>query len=57
MHIRTMLENDGHKGYTVKIFRNLDDYTRRLDELNMLEDSKERKSIQGVINLLESISL
>ena len=57
MHIRTMLENDGFKGYTVKIFRNLDDYTRRLDELNMLEDSKERKSIQGVINLLESISL
>ena len=57
MHIRTMLENDSFKGYTVKIFRNLDDYTRRLDELNMLEDSKERKSIQGVINLLESISL
>ena len=57
MHIRTMLENDGFKGYTVKIFRNLDNYTERLDDLNRLEDNKERKSIQGVIDLLESISL
>jgi hypothetical protein len=57
MHIRTMLENDGYKGYTVKIFRNLDKYTERLDELNRTLDGKETKSIQGVMNLLESISL
>ena len=57
MHIRTMLENDGFKGYTVKIFRNLDNYVERLDSLNLLGDSKESKSIQGVMNLLESISL
>ena len=57
MHIRTMLENDGFKGYTVKIFRNLDKYPERLDELNRSADSKESKSIQGVMNLLESISL
>ena len=57
MHIRTMLENDGFKGYTVKIFRSLDNYTQRLDELNQLQDSRERKSVQGVMDLLESISL
>ena len=57
MHIRTMLENDGFKGYTVKIFRSLDNYTQRLDELNLLDDSKETKSVQGVMDLLESISL
>lgn len=57
MHIRTMLENDGFKGYTVKIFKNLDTYTERLDALNRLDDSKEKKSIEGVINLLKSISL
>lgn len=57
MHIRTMLENDGFKGYTVKIFRNLDKYTERLDDLNRLEDNKEKKSIRGVMNTLESISL
>ena len=57
MHIRTMLENDGFKGYTVKIFRNLDKYIERLDELNRTIDSKESKSIQGVMNLLESISM
>ena len=57
MHIRTMLENDGFKGYTVKILRSLDNYTQRLDELNQLQDSRERKSVQGVMDLLESISL
>ncbi len=57
LHIRTMLENDGFKGYTVKIFKNQDNYTQRLDDLNRLEDSKERKSIQGVLDLLKSISL
>ena len=57
MHIRTMLENDGFKGYTVKIFKNLDNYTERLDDLNRLDDSKEKKSVAGVINLLKSISL
>ena len=57
MHIRTMLENDGYKGYTVKIFRNLDKYTERLDELNRTIDGKENKTIQDVMNLLKSISL
>ena len=57
MHIRKMLEADGFKGYTVKIFRSLDKYTERLDDLNRLDDSKERKSIQGVMDLLKSISL
>ena len=57
MHIRTMLENDGFKGYTVKIFRNLDKYIERLYELNRTIDSKESKSIQGVMNLLESRSM
>ena len=47
----------GFKGYTVKIFRNLDKYIERLDELNRTIDSKESKSIQGVMNLLESISM
>ena len=42
---------------TVKIFRNQDNYTQRLDDLNRLEDSKERKSVQGVMDLLKSISL
>ncbi len=57
MHIRTMLENDGFKGYTVKIFRNPDKYIERLDELNRIEDGKEKKSTRGVMDLLESISL
>ena len=57
MHIRTMLENDGFKGYTVKIFRNPDKYIERLDELNQIEGGKEKKSTKAVMDLLESISL
>ena len=57
MHIRTMLENDGYKGYTVKIFRNPDKYIERLDELNSVEDGKEKKSTRGAMDVLESISL
>ena len=57
MHIRTMLENDGFKGYTVKIFRNTDNYIGRLDDLNRLQDNRERKSTQAVMDLLKSISL
>ena len=57
MHIRTMLEADGFKGYTVKIFRNLDQYIERLDELNLVDDGREKKSTKGAMDLLESISL
>ena len=57
LHIRTMLENDGFKGYTVKILRNLDNYLERLDELNLIYDAKDQKGINGVMDLLESISL
>ena len=57
MHIRTMLENDGYKGYTVKIFRNPDKYIERHDELNSVEDGKEKKRTRGVMDVLESISL
>ena len=57
MHIRTMLENDGFKGYTVKIYKNLDNYTEILDDLNTIEDKKEKKSTEGVVTLLKSISL
>ena len=57
MHIRTMLENDGFKGYTVKIFKNLDAYIERLDDLNKVEQSKEKKSTEKVMDLLKSIYL
>ena len=57
LHIRTMLENDSFKGYTVKILRNLDNYLERLDELNLIYDAKDQKGINGVMDLLESISL
>lgn len=56
-HIRTMLENGGFHGYTVKIFRSLDKYLERLDEMNRLDEHRERRSIEGIISLLHSISL
>ncbi len=55
-HIREMMENNGHKGYTVKIFQSLDQYLDRLDELNAAY-TKSDKNVQEVISLLLSISL
>ncbi len=55
-HIREVLESNGFKGYTVKIFSRLDQYLDRLDELGQLE-AKGDKQIQEVTGLLKSISL
>ena len=56
-HIRAMMEQDGFRGYRIRIFRNLDQYLDSLDELGNIEDEKERKSNSGVLDLLLSISL
>lgn len=57
LHIRTMMENGGFHGYTVKIFRSLDKYLERLDEMNRLDEHRERRSIEEVMRLFHSISL
>ena len=57
MHIRNTQENGGFKGYTDKIFKSVDNGTGRLDGLNRLPDSKEKKSAEGAMNLLKAISL
>ncbi len=56
-HIRTVLANDGYKDYTVKIFRNPDQYTERLEQMNRLPESKDNRSVQGVLDVLKSVSL
>ena len=56
-HIQTMLEHDGYVGYTVHIYKSLDQYLDCLDALEQIRDPKEHKSSKGVTDLLLSISL
>ena len=55
-HLEQMLQQDGYKHMTVKIFDNLDKYTDRLGQLLKLE-TEESKNRQGMIQMFYSISL
>lgn len=56
-HIRTMLENNGIHGYSVKLFYNLDRYLERLDSLSRLQEGAQEDRLADVRSLLLSISL
>lgn len=55
VHIESILKTDGHKGYTIKVFRDIHKYTERLVQLNQLES--ENKNTPAVIETLKSVAL
>lgn len=54
-HIGNILNMDGHKDVTVKIFKNLQRYTERLEQMKALEAEPARS--QAIINTLKSVAL
>lgn len=54
-HMKKMLEQDGLKDYTVKLFTEEKKYLQRLEELNTSATAKEPSG--RVVSMLESISL
>lgn len=50
-HLRTQLEQSGHKDYTIKIFTSLDKYLDRLDSMRK-EDASSRVSEEVKVQLL-----
>ena len=54
-HIGNILNMDGHKDVTVKIFKNLQKYTERLEQMKALEAEPARS--QAVIGTLKSVAL
>ncbi len=54
-HIINLLRKDGFRDVSVKIFRDLDKYTARLEQLKEL-DAEERNTT-GILNTLNSVSL
>lgn len=54
-HIINLLRKDGFRDVSVKIFRDLDKYTARLEQLKEL-DAEERNTA-GILNTLNSVSL
>lgn len=55
-HLEQMLQQDGYKHMTIKIFDDLDKYLDRLGQLSKLE-AEESKNRQGMIQMFYSISL
>lgn len=55
-HLEQMLIQDGYINMTVKIFKDLDKYTVRLEQLKQLETEK-NKNHDGIVDMLLSISL
>ncbi|MCI2048465.1 MAG: hypothetical protein LKJ76_01955 [Lachnospiraceae bacterium] len=56
-HIRKMLEQNGMKGYEVKIFYNLHKYLERLDSLNQLSKAAGKEDLTKEFDLFRSISI
>jgi hypothetical protein len=54
-HIRNVLQKDGFKEVSVKIFTDIHKYTNRLDQLRELET--EERNTTGILNTLNSVSL
>ncbi|MED9903000.1 MAG: hypothetical protein UFG06_02320 [Lachnospiraceae bacterium] len=54
-HLESCLKADNYTGVTVKIFKDLNKYTERLNSLKQLDT--EQKLTSGVINTLKSIAL
>lgn len=54
-HLLTALKVDNFTGVTVKIFKNVEKYRERLDQLSQL--TREEKMTTGVVNTLKSIAL
>lgn len=54
-HISNILNADGHKETTVKIFKELSRYCERLEQMKRLEDTPEKT--EAVINTLKSVIL
>lgn len=54
-HITILLQKDGFKDISVKIFRDINKYTARLDQLKELDANE--KNTAGILNTLNSVSL
>lgn len=56
-HLETVLKNDGHKDFTIKIFDNRQDFLRRINEMNSNLSYKCSASDEGILNTLRAVSL
>ncbi len=54
-HIDIILKKDNYKNTTVKIFKDINKYTERLEQLKLLD--AEEKNTNGIVNTLKSVVL
>jgi len=56
-HIARMLAENGMRGYSVKIFFNLQKYLERLDSLNKLQETEGKQDLTKEFDLFRAISI
>ncbi len=56
-HIETVLTNDGHKGFVVKIYDDPDDFIRRVAEMNGISTEDAGKSDSSILSTLKAVCL
>ena len=56
-HIDTVLKNDGHKGFTIKIYDDPESFTGRLREMNANRAGIDPQRDMSVLNTLKAVSL
>lgn len=54
-HIDAILKKDGFKNTSIKIYKDIDKYTERLEQIRVLDT--EEKTTDAIINTLKSVSL
>lgn len=56
-HLETVLKNDGHKDFTIKIYDNRQDFVRRIKEMNANLAYKRSAYDEGILNSLKAVTL
>lgn len=56
-HLTTVLKNDGHKDFTIKIYDDKDDFIKRLAEMNVKLNDKRSDADEMILSSLKAVSL
>lgn len=56
-HLETVLKNDGHRDFTIKLYDNKDDFLKRTAQMNEKLSDKISPDDEGILRTLRSVSL
>ena len=57
LHLETVLKNDGHRDFAIKIYDDRADFSARLKEMDDRLSGKSSKSDEAMLNTFKAVSL